>query len=64
MNISGLFYFILRLVFNFRSNQFVPFSVNIDNLDRVIFFQMFTQFSDVYIHTASIEIVIINPDSL
>ena len=52
------------LRFNFRRNQLVAFSVNIDNLDRIIFFQMFTQFRNIHVHTAGIEIVIINPDSL
>ena len=47
-----------------RSNQFISLSVNIDNLDRFIFFQMLTQFGDIYVHATCIEVVIVNPDSL
>ncbi len=52
----------LSLRFNFRSNQLVTLSVNIDNLDRIIFFQVLTQFRDIHVHTTCIEIVIVNPD--
>ena len=38
-----------------------PFSVNIDNLDRFIFFQVLTQFGDIYVHATRIEVVIVNP---
>ena len=44
--------------------QLIAFSVNIDNLDRIIFFQVLTQLRNIHIHTTGIEVVIINPDSL
>lgn len=52
------------LRFNFRCDQLIAFSVNIDNLDRIIFFQVLTQLRNIHIHTTGIEVVIINPDSL
>ena len=54
----------IRLGLGFRSYQFISLSVNIDNLDRFIFFQVLTQFGDIYVHATRIEVVIVNPDSL
>ena len=52
------------ILFRFRSYQLIAFSVNVDNLNRIVFLQMFTQFGDINIHTTCIEVIIINPDSL
>ena len=58
----GLFICMTSLL-NFRGYQFITFTVNIDNFDRVVFLQMLTQFSDIYIHASGIEVIIINPNS-
>ena len=58
----GLFICMTSLL-NFRGYQFITFAVNIDNFDRVVFLQMLTQFSDIYIHASGIEVIIINPNS-
>ena len=57
-----LFHLFHSALFYFRSNQFIPLPVNVDNLDRIIFFQMFTQLSDIHVHASCIEIIIINPN--
>ena len=44
-----LFHLFHSALFYFGSNQFIPLPVNVDNLDRIIFFQMFTQLSDVHV---------------
>ncbi len=49
---------------SFRSNQFISFPVNVDNLNRIIFFQVLTQLSDIHVHATCIEIIVINPNSL
>ena len=54
-----LFHLFHSALFYFRSNQFIPLPVNVDNLDRIIFFQMFTQLSDIHVHASCIEIIII-----
>ena len=38
--------------------------MNVDNLDRIIFFQMLTQLRNVHIHTAGVEVIVVNPDGL
>ena len=38
--------------------------MNVDDFNRIIFFQVLTQLCDIYIHTTCIEIVVINPNSL
>ena len=43
------------------SNEFVTLAVDIDNLDGVIILEMLTEFGDVNIHTAGVEVVVINP---
>ena len=59
-----LFHLFHSALFYFRSNQFIPLPVNVDNLDRIILFQMFTQLSDIHVHASCIEIIIINPNGL
>ena len=49
---------------SFRSNQFISFSVDVDDFDRIVLFQVLTQFRDIHVHTTGIEIVVINPDGL
>ena len=49
---------------NLGCNKFVSLAMNVDDFDRIIGFQMFAQFCNVHIHTASIEIIIISPYSL
>ena len=44
--------------------QLVAFPVNIHDLNGWIFFQVFSEFGDIYINTPGIEIVIVNPDGL
>jgi hypothetical protein len=52
------------MLFRFWGYQFVPLTMNIDNLDRVIGSQMLTQFCDIYIHAAGVEIVVVGPHGL
>ena len=51
-------------LFRIRRNQFVAFSVNIDNLYLRIILQMLAQLGDLNIHRTRIEIVVVNPDCL
>ncbi|MBP1639952.1 MAG: hypothetical protein H6Q17_1535 [Bacteroidetes bacterium] len=52
-----------RLFFYFRSNQFIAFTVDIDNSYFRIFFQKFTQLGNIHIHATGIEVVIVDPNS-
>ena len=38
--------------------------MDVDNLNRIIIFQVLAQFSDIHVHATRIEIVVIDPDSL
>jgi len=38
--------------------------MNINDFNRRIFFQMFTQFRNIYIHASGIEIIIVSPNIL
>ena len=51
-----------RLGISFRSDQFISFSMNIDDLNRFIFFQVLTQLGDIHIHATCVKVVIINPN--
>ena len=53
-----------RLGISFRSDQFISFSMNIDDFDRFIFFQVLTQLGDIHIHATCVKVVIINPNRL
>ena len=46
----------------FGDNQFVSFSVNVEDFDVIVIFQMFTQFGDINVHAAGIEIIVVNPN--
>ena len=46
----------------FRGDQFVTLTMNIDNLNLRIVLQVLAQLSDVDIHRAGIEVVIVDPD--
>ena len=48
----------------FRRDELVALAVNIDNLNLRIVLQMLTQFGDIHIHRAGIEVVVVNPDGL
>ena len=54
----------IGLLLLFGSDEFVSFTMYIDNLDLFVGFQMLTQLGDVNIHGAGIEVVIINPNGL
>ena len=53
------FYLITR-----SKNQFISLTVNIDDLHRRIFLQMFTQLRDINIHASGIKVIVISPDIL
>ena len=38
--------------------------MNIDDFDGVVLLQVLTQLGDIHIHTAGIEIIVINPNGL
>ena len=54
----------LSIMIRFGGDQLVTFSVDVDNLNRIIIFQVLAQFSDIHVHATRIEIVVIDPDSL
>ena len=55
---------LLLVLFSVGCDKFISFTVNINNFNRRIFFEMFTKLCDIHIHTSSIEIIIINPNCL
>ena len=46
----------------FGNDKLVAFTVDVDDLDRVIILEMLTKLGDIYIHATSVEVVVINPD--
>jgi len=45
-------------------DEFEAFAVNGENIEPVVFFQIFTKFCNINIHASGIEITIIAPDDL
>ena len=43
-------------------NQFVAFTVDVDDFDGVILLQVLAQLGDIHVHAAGVEIVVINPN--
>ena len=55
---------IKKSIFRFGSNQLIALAMNIYDFNRIIFFQMLAQLRYVHVHTAGIEIIVINPNRL
>ena len=51
-------------LFLFGSDEFVAFTMNVDNLNLRVVFQVLTQLGDIHIHRTSVEVVVVNPDGL
>ena len=51
-----------KILLHVGRNQFVAFTVNVDDFNLVVVFQMLAQLCDVYIHGARVEVVVIDPD--
>jgi hypothetical protein len=49
-------------MFQFSANQFKAFPMEVQNFDGGVFFEVFSEFSNVHIHTAGVEISIISPN--
>ena len=58
---TPLYIYAHALLLCLGSNEFVTLAVDIDDLDGVIILEMLTEFGDVNIHTAGVEVVVINP---
>ena len=58
---SRLIIYCLRLA---GDDELVAFSVDVDNLYRLVLLEVFTELSDIYIHTASIEEIVVEPYGL
>ena len=55
---------ISALLLAFRSDELIAFAMNIDDLNRRVGLEMFTELGDVHIHRTGVEVVVINPYGL
>ena len=46
------------------SDEFVALTVDVDDFNRWVVFEVLTQFGDVHVHRASVEVVVVDPDGL
>lgn len=52
----------LSLIGRFWRNELVSFAVDIDDFYVVVVLEVLTQFGNIYVHGAGIEVVIVNPN--
>ena len=55
---------ILLFLIILRSYKLVALAVDIDNLNLVVVLKVLAQLSDVNVHRAGVEVVVVNPDCL
>ena len=51
-------------LFLFWCDEFITFTVDIDDFNLWVILQMLAQLGDIHIHRTGIEVVVVNPDGL